>query len=81
MTVDLRVLLGAGVDSAELQEVVPRLRYELKSCVGPDLDDDEVASDGGPPPEAVEGGDPGQRRGQVHERVRARHQVVLQLRE
>ena len=81
MTIDLRVLRCATVDSADLQEVISCLGYQLKAGIGSHLDDDKMASDGSPPPKTVEGGDPRQRRGQFQERVRARHEVVFQLRE
>ena len=81
MTIDLRVLRCATVDSADLQEVISCLGYQLKAGIGSHLDDDKMASDGSPPPKTVEGGDPRQRRGQFQKRVRARHEVVFQLRE
>ena len=80
MSIDLSVLRGAAVDPANLQEVISGLRYQLKSCIGSQLDDDEIAPDGGPPPQSVEGGDSRQRRRQFQERVRARNEVVFQLR-
>lgn len=81
MTVGLLVLRVAIVETADLEEVISSLGYQPKSGIRSDLDDDKVASDGRPPPETVDGGDPGQRRGQFQQRVRARHEVVFQLRE
>ena len=80
MTVDLCVLRVAIVDSGNLQEVISSLRYQLKSGIRSDLDEDKIASDLSPSPKIVDGGDPGQRRGQFQKRVRARHEVVFQLR-